>query len=84
MDFNPQMQLAGLLEWMAEQMAACRGKTAVIGISGGKDSSTVAALAVAAYGLMRNFSGRPSCRPSATTSSVVYIPSGEKAPALSP
>ena len=50
MDFNPQMQLAGLLEWMAEQMAACRGKTAVIGISGGKDSSTVAALAVAAYG----------------------------------
>ena len=27
MDFNPQMQLAGLLEWMAEQMAACRGKT---------------------------------------------------------
>ena len=50
MDFNPQMQLAGLLEWMAEQMAACHGKTAVIGISGGKDSSTVAALAVAAYG----------------------------------
>ena len=36
MDFNPQMQLAGLLEWMAEQMSACRGKTAVIGISGGK------------------------------------------------
>ena len=50
MDFNPQMQLAGLLEWMAEQMSACRGKTAVIGISGGKDSSTVAALSVAAYG----------------------------------
>ena len=50
MEFNPQIQLAGLLEWMAEQMNACRGKTAVIGISGGKDSSTVAALAVAAYG----------------------------------
>ena len=50
MEFNPQIQLAGLLEWMAEQMHACRGKTAVIGISGGKDSSTVAALAVAAYG----------------------------------
>ena len=50
MEFNPQMQLAGLLEWMAEQMTACHGKTAVIGISGGKDSSTVAALAVAAYG----------------------------------
>ena len=50
MDFNPQMQLAGLLEWMHQQMNACHGKTAVIGISGGKDSSTVAALAVAAYG----------------------------------
>ena len=50
MEFNPQMQLAGLLEWMHERMAACYGKTAVIGISGGKDSSTVAALAVAAYG----------------------------------
>ena len=31
-------------------MKACGGKTAVIGISGGKDSSVVAALAVAAYG----------------------------------
>ena len=50
MEFNVQLQLAGLLEWMAQQMTACRGKTAVIGISGGKDSSTVAALAVAAYG----------------------------------
>lgn len=50
MEFNPQIQLAGLLEWMAEQMHACHGKTAVIGISGGKDSSTVAAMAVAAYG----------------------------------
>ncbi len=50
MEFNPQTQLAGLLEWMSEQMAACHGRTAVIGISGGKDSSTVAALSVAAYG----------------------------------
>ena len=50
MDFNPHMQLAGLLEWMNEMMQSCHGKTAVIGISGGKDSSTVAALAVAAYG----------------------------------
>ena len=50
MEFNPQMQLAGLLEWMHQRMAACYGKTAVIGISGGKDSSTVAALSVAAYG----------------------------------
>ena len=50
MDFNPQKQLAGLLEWMAERMAACYGKTAVIGISGGKDSSVTAALAAACYG----------------------------------
>ena len=48
MEFNPQKQLAGLLEWMDQQMTQCGGKTAVIGISGGKDSSTVAALAVAA------------------------------------
>mgnify|MGYP002918079342 CR=1 FL=1 len=39
MDFNPHMQLAGLLEWMNEMMQSCHGKTAVIGISGGKDSS---------------------------------------------
>ena len=44
MDFNPQLQLAGLLEWMDAQLKACHGRTAVIGISGGKDSSTVAAL----------------------------------------
>lgn len=50
MDFNPQLQLAGLLEWMDAQLKACHGRTAVIGISGGKDSSTVAALAAAAYG----------------------------------
>ena len=48
--FNVQLQLAGVLEWMSQQMASCGGKTAVIGISGGKDSSTVAAMAVAAYG----------------------------------
>ena len=50
MEFNAQLQLAGLLEWMKARMDDCYGKTAVIGISGGKDSSTVAALAVAAYG----------------------------------
>ena len=50
MEFNPQLQLAGLLEWMDAQLKACHGRTAVIGISGGKDSSTVAALACAAYG----------------------------------
>lgn len=48
--FNVQLQLAGVLEWMSQQMTGCGGKTAVIGISGGKDSSTVAAMAVAAYG----------------------------------
>ena len=35
-------------------------------------------------GLMRKRSGRPSARPMAMTSSVVYIPMGENAPALSP
>ena len=50
MDFNPQIQLAGLLEWMNEMMQNCHGRSEVIGIFGGKDSSTVAALAVAAYG----------------------------------
>lgn len=34
MEFNVQLQLAGLLEWMHQQMNACHGKTAVIGISG--------------------------------------------------
>ena len=50
MEFNAKEQLAGLIEWMRQQMKACYGKTAVIGISGGKDSSVVAALCVAAYG----------------------------------
>ena len=48
--FNVQLQLAGVLEWMSQQMAGCGGKTAVIGISGGKDSSVIAALCVEAYG----------------------------------
>ncbi|MBE6989712.1 MAG: NAD(+) synthase [Ruminococcaceae bacterium] len=50
MEFNAKLQLAGLLEWMDRQMKSCGGQTAVIGISGGKDSSVVAALSVAAYG----------------------------------
>ena len=50
MEFHAKEQLPGLLDWMRQQMKACGGKTAVIGISGGKDSSVVAALAVAAYG----------------------------------
>ena len=45
MEFHAKEQLPGLLDWMRQQM-----KAAVIGISGGKDSSVVAALAVAAYG----------------------------------
>ena len=48
--FNPMAQLPGLMDWMAERMEAAHGKTAVIGISGGKDSSVVAALSVAVYG----------------------------------
>ena len=50
MEFHAQLQLAGVLEWFAQQMEKCYGKTAVIGISGGKDSSVVAAMAVAALG----------------------------------
>ena len=50
MEFHAKEQLPGLLDWMRQQMKARGGKTAVIGISGGKDSSVVAALAVAAYG----------------------------------
>ena len=51
MEFNAKEQLPGLIEWMRQQMKNCYGKTAVIGISGGKDSSVVAALSVAAYGI---------------------------------
>ena len=50
MEFDAKTQLAGLLEWMRTQMRACGGQTAVIGISGGKDSSVVTALSAAAYG----------------------------------
>ena len=50
MEFNAKEQLTGLIEWMRQRMELCGGKTAVIGISGGKDSSVVAALSVAAYG----------------------------------
>jgi len=35
-EFNAKQQLPGLLDWMRAQMKACGGKTAVIGISGGK------------------------------------------------
>ncbi len=50
MAFNAKEQLPGLIKWMQEQMKACGGKTAVVGISGGKDSSVIAALCVEAYG----------------------------------
>ena len=36
MEFNAKEQLAGLIEWMRQRMELCGGKTAVIGISGGK------------------------------------------------
>ena len=49
-DFKPADHLPALLDWMRAQMKNCGGKTAVIGISGGKDSSVVAARCVAAYG----------------------------------
>ena len=49
-EFNAKQQLPGLLDWMRAQMKACGGKTAVIGISGGKDSSVVAALLIKAIG----------------------------------
>ena len=38
-EFNAKQQLPGLLDWMRAQMKACGGKTAVIGISGGLDST---------------------------------------------
>ena len=50
MEFNAKEQLPGLIEWMRDRMKACGGKTAVVGISGGKDSSVIAALCVEAYG----------------------------------
>jgi len=53
MEFNAKEQLSGLIDWMRQQMKACGGKTAVVGISGGKDSSVVAALCVAALGKER-------------------------------
>lgn len=50
MEFNAKEQLPGLIQWMRDMMKNCGGKTAVIGISGGKDSSVTAALCVEAYG----------------------------------
>ena len=50
MEFNAKQQLPGLIAWMREQMSSIGGKTAVVGISGGKDSSVIAALCVEAYG----------------------------------
>ena len=48
--FEAKEQLPGLIAWMRAQMEACHGKTAVVGISGGKDSSVVAAFCCEAYG----------------------------------
>ena len=80
MEFNPQLQLAGLLEWMHTQLEACHGRTAVIGISGGKDSSTVAALAAAAdgrergYGVLMPAGGQPDIDYSQTLVEHLRIP----------
>ncbi len=49
-DFDPKAHLPGLLDWMRARMADCHGKSAVVGVSGGKDSSVVAALCCEAYG----------------------------------
>ena len=49
-DFKAADHIPALLDWMRAQMKACGGKTAVIGISGGKDSLT---LLYALSGLMR-------------------------------
>ena len=49
-EFDARTQLPGLLDWMRAQMENCRGATAVVGVSGGKDSSVVAALCREAYG----------------------------------
>ena len=49
-DFNAKEHIPALLEWMRAQMKNCGGRTAVVGISGGKDSSVIAALCVEAYG----------------------------------
>ena len=49
-NFDAKAQLPGLIDWMRAQMKVCYGKTAVVGVSGGKDSSVVAALCCAAYG----------------------------------
>ncbi|MBO4913595.1 MAG: NAD(+) synthase [Oscillospiraceae bacterium] len=49
-EFNVKEQLEGVIGWMRSQMESCRGKTAVVGISGGKDSSVVATLCCKAYG----------------------------------
>lgn len=40
-----------IINWMREQMSAIGVENAVIGVSGGKDSSVVAALAVQAFGV---------------------------------
>ena len=49
-DFKATDHIPALLDWMRAQMKSCGGKTAVVGISGGKDSSVIAALCVEAYG----------------------------------
>lgn len=47
---NIEVVKSGIIEWIREMMYWTGGKKAVIGISGGKDSSVVAALCVEALG----------------------------------
>ena len=49
-NFHAKEQIPGLLDWMRAQMRSCGGRTAVVGISGGTDSSVIAAPCCAAYG----------------------------------
>jgi NAD+ synthase len=49
-DFSPEKTLDELLAWMQEMMISTGGNKAVIGISGGKDSSVTAALSCRAFG----------------------------------
>ena len=48
--FNPQEQTAALVAWIQEEMHKIGAQKAVIGLSGGKDSSVVAALMTKALG----------------------------------
>ena len=52
-EFNAKQQLPGLLDWMRAQMKACGGKTAVIGISGGLDSTLALLVTVMTFDALK-------------------------------